>query len=100
MGSAVQSAKKAGIPMTTYLRRGHPGVMAHKAGRIQMVGYDPVTGTLEVRWESGEVERYFGVPQEVYEELYPTPSREQFVRKTIQQRYPREPGPFLWMGDR
>jgi nucleotide-binding universal stress UspA family protein len=25
MGSAMQRAKKAGIPMTTYLRRGHPG---------------------------------------------------------------------------
>ena len=66
---------------------------------IISLGYDPTTKTLLVVCGSGDAYRYAGVPKEVYENLLAAPSRERFVRESVQGRYPREKYPCTAVGE-
>lgn len=72
---------------------------AGRGGGIRSVGYDPTTKTLLVVCESGHAYRYAGVPKEVYDSLFAAASREQFVRESVQGRYPREKYPCMAVGE-
>lgn len=65
------------------------------AGGIRSVGYDPTTKALLVVCENASAYRYAGVPKEVYDSLLAAPSREEFVRDSVQGRYPREKYPCM-----
>ncbi len=71
---------------------------AGRAG-VRSVGYDPTTKALLVVCSTGDAYRYAGVPKEVYNSLLAAASREQFVRESIQGRYPREKYPCLAVGE-
>ncbi len=70
-----------------------------RAGGIRSIGYDPVTKALLIICESADAYRYAGVPKEVYEALLAAASREQFVRESVQGRYPREKYPCMAVGE-
>ncbi|KLK88665.1 hypothetical protein SZ63_06665 [Methanoculleus sediminis] len=72
---------------------------AGRSGAIRSVGYDPTTKALLVICESADAYRYAGVPKEVYDGLLAAPSREQFVRESIEGRYPREKYPCMMVGE-
>ena len=72
---------------------------AGRGGGIRSVGYDPTTKTLLVICESANAYRYVGVPKEIYENLLAAASREQFVRESVQGRYPREKYPCMAIGE-
>lgn len=54
---------------------------------ITSVGYDPARETLELEFSSGNVYRYFGVPQEIYEDFLQAPSKGQFFGTFIRGQY-------------
>ncbi len=72
---------------------------AGRSGAVRSVGYDPTTKALLVICESADAYRYAGVPKEVYDALLAAASREQFVRESIEGRYPREKYPCMMVGD-
>ncbi|MDV2481092.1 KTSC domain-containing protein [Methanoculleus sp. Wushi-C6] len=63
------------------------------------IGYDPTTKALLVICTTGNAYRYAGVPKEVYDRLLAAPSREEFVRESVQGRYPREKYPCMAVGE-
>ncbi len=69
------------------------------AGDIRSIGYDPTTKALLVICEGGNAYRYAGVKKEVYENLLAAPARKQFIRESIEGRYPREKYPCLMVGE-
>ena len=69
------------------------------SGGIRSIGYDPTTKALLVICESGDAYRYVGVRKEVYENLLATPAREQFIRDSVEGRYPREKYPCMAVGE-
>ncbi|HNT07757.1 KTSC domain-containing protein [Methanoculleus sp.] len=69
------------------------------AGGIRSIGYDPTTKALLVICESGDAYRYAGVRKEVYESLLAAPAREQFIRESLEGRYPREKYPCMAVGE-
>ena len=72
---------------------------AGRSGAVRSVGYDPTTKALLVICESADAYRYAGVPKEVYDALLAAPSRERFVRESIEGRYPREKFPCMMVGE-
>ncbi|KUK62073.1 MAG: hypothetical protein XE10_1672 [Methanoculleus marisnigri] len=72
---------------------------AGRAGGIRSIGYDPTTKALLIICESADAYRYAGVPKEVYDDLLAAASREQFVRESVQGRYPREKYPCMAVGE-
>ncbi|KAF5087632.1 KTSC domain-containing protein [Methanoculleus horonobensis] len=72
---------------------------AGRSGAVRSVGYDPTTKALLVICESADAYRYAGVPKEVYDALFAAPSRGQFVRESIEGRYPREKFPCMMVGE-
>lgn len=57
---------------------------------IKSLGYDPITKALLITCESGDAYRYTGIGKEVYDSLLAAASREQFVRESIEGKYPRK----------
>ncbi|ABN58412.1 MULTISPECIES: KTSC domain-containing protein [Methanoculleus] len=72
---------------------------AGRSGAVRSVGYDPTTKALLVICENAGAYRYAGVPKEVYDGLLAAPSRERFVRESIEGRYPREKFPCMMVGE-
>lgn len=54
---------------------------------IASVGYDEVTGTLEIEFRATGVYRYFSVPQDVHDSLMRTPSPGKFFLQHIKGKY-------------
>ena len=54
---------------------------------IASVGYDAAKEELEVEVRSGNVYRYFDVPQEVYQDLLQAPSKGRFFGSFIRGQY-------------
>jgi hypothetical protein len=54
---------------------------------IASVGYDAAKEELEVEFTSGNVYRYFDVPQEVYQDLLQAPSKGRFFGSFIRGQY-------------
>lgn len=51
-------------------------------------GYDEATNTLEVEFQTGAIYQYFGVPQNIYDQLMHAPSKGQFINAYIKNAYP------------
>lgn len=66
---------------------------------VRSFGYDPTTKALLINCENGNSYRYAGVPKEVYDDLRTAASKEQFIRKSIEGRYPREKYPCMAVGE-
>jgi hypothetical protein len=54
---------------------------------IASVGYDPEKETLEVEFQSGNVYRYSGVPEEIYDDLLRARSKGRFFGTFIRGQY-------------
>lgn len=54
---------------------------------IDSIGYAPRTRTLEVRFTSGSVYRYFGVPRRVYAELLGASSKGAYFNRHVRDRF-------------
>jgi hypothetical protein len=54
---------------------------------IASVGYDPAREMLELEFRSGNVYRYFGVPEEIYEDFLQARSKGQFFGTFIRGQY-------------
>lgn len=55
---------------------------------LHSVGYDENTGTLEVKFVSGRVYQYYGVPPNMHGQLMRAPSKGQFFNTYIRRSYP------------
>jgi KTSC domain len=54
---------------------------------LKSVGYDAIAHVLEAELQSGRVQRYFDVPQSVYEALMSAPSKSQYFDDNVQGNY-------------
>ena len=55
---------------------------------VAAIGYDAGTQTLEVEFIKGSVYQYYGVPQQMYEEVMRAASKGGFVNTYIRNSYP------------
>ncbi len=63
-----------------------------ESSNLESVGYDKKSQILEVEFHGGEIYQYFGVPEDVFEELFQAPSIGQYFNGNIRQRYFYEKG--------
>ena len=57
------------------------------SSELHSVGYDPYTGTLEIRFHSGGTHRYFGVPAQVHSSLMGAASHGRYFHRHIKGVY-------------
>ena len=57
------------------------------SSNIRSVGYDQPSAVLEVEFTSGDVYRYFDVPEHLYHELMSASSKGQFLNDNIKYGY-------------
>lgn len=55
---------------------------------LTSVGYDEETQTLEVEFLNGRVYQYYGVPNNMHDQLMRAPSKGQFFITYIRNNYP------------
>lgn len=55
---------------------------------IAVIGYDPITRTLEIAFRSGGVYHYSGVPEDVYKTLMAVSSRGKYFEQSIKYKFP------------
>ena len=58
------------------------------SSNIRAVGYDAMTQTLEVEFQSGSVYQYYGVPEFMHNEIMHASSKGQFLNQYIKNAYP------------
>lgn len=58
------------------------------SSNIRSVGYDPQSQTLEVEFLSGAVYQYYGVPENMHENLLREASKGRFLNTYIRDQYP------------
>lgn len=58
------------------------------SSNIQSVGYDPQTQTLEVEFINGTIYQYYGVPENVYDQMMREQSKGRFLNTYIRNQYP------------
>jgi hypothetical protein len=54
---------------------------------MSSVGYDPVSGVLEIEFRGGAVYQYFMVPKKVYDGLKGAASKGSFFARYIKDRF-------------
>ena len=57
------------------------------SSNVASIGYDELAGTLEVEFQSGAIYQYFGVPQNLYDQLMQAPSKGQFLNTYIKNAF-------------
>jgi hypothetical protein len=57
------------------------------SSNIRSIGYDPQTQTLEVEFLNGTVYQYFGVPQNIYDQMMREQSKGRFLNTYIRNQY-------------
>lgn len=57
------------------------------SSNIRSIGYDRQSATLEVEFTSGDVYRYFDVPEHLYQQFLQAPSYGQFLNDNIRYSY-------------
>ena len=57
------------------------------SSNINSIGYDKQSATLEVEFTSGDVYRYFDVPEHLYQQLMSAVSKGQFLNDYIRHSY-------------
>lgn len=55
---------------------------------IRSAGYDPQAGVLEVEFNSGNIYRYSGVTETIYQNLLCAPSKGSYFHNYIKGMYP------------
>ena len=58
------------------------------SSNIASVGYDEPSEILEIEFMSGSVDRYYNVPQSIYDALIAAPSAGQFFAYQIKNAFP------------
>ena len=58
------------------------------SSNIRAIGYDTTTQTLEVEFLSGWVYQYYGVPENLYQQIMQASSKGQFLNQYIKNAYP------------
>ena len=58
------------------------------SSNIRSVGYDPQSQTLEVEFLSGTIYQYYGVPENMYEQMLKEQSKGRFLNTYIKNQYP------------
>ena len=54
---------------------------------IAVIGYDPLTSTLEITFRAGGVYRYVGVPREIYDAFLAVPSQGRYFEEKIKHQF-------------
>ncbi len=73
--------------------QGTPGdLMPVSSSALSAIGYEAESRTLEVRFTSGSVYQYEGVPEEVYRGLRGAGSHGQYFSRQIRNNYPYRKG--------
>lgn len=57
------------------------------SSNVTSIGYDPTTETLEVEFLDGAVYQYYGVPQNMYDQIMSEPSKGRFLNTYIKNAY-------------
>ncbi len=57
------------------------------SSNIRSIGYDAATSILEVEFTSGDIYRYYGVPQHLYEQFMSASSKGIFLSDRIRPSY-------------
>jgi hypothetical protein len=58
------------------------------SSNVQSIGYEPQSQTLEVEFLEGTIYQYYGVPQNMYDQLMREPSKGRFLNTYIKNQYP------------
>lgn len=58
------------------------------SSNIRSVGYDPQTQTLEVEFMNGTIYQYYGVPEQIYDQMMGEQSKGRFLNTYIRNQYP------------
>lgn len=58
------------------------------SSNIRSVGYDPQTQTLEVEFINGTIYQYYGVPENIYDQMMREQSKGRFLNTYIRNQYP------------
>ena len=58
------------------------------SSNVGAIGYDSGSQTLEVEFHSGSVYQYYGVPDNLYEQIMQAPSKGIFLNMYIKNSYP------------
>jgi len=58
------------------------------SSNIRSVGYDSQTQTLEVEFLNGSIYQYYGVPENMYEQMMQQQSKGRFLNTYIKNQYP------------
>lgn len=58
------------------------------SSNIRSVGYDPQTQTLEVEFMNGTIYQYYGVPENIYDQMMREQSKGRFLNTYIRNQYP------------
>ncbi|MCY3782253.1 MAG: KTSC domain-containing protein [Chloroflexi bacterium] len=57
------------------------------SSNVRSIGYDRDSETLEIEFNSGSIYQYFGVPEQMYDEIMRAPSKGRFVHQYIRNQY-------------
>ena len=57
------------------------------SSNVRSVGYDPQTSTLEIEFLSSGIYQYYGVPENMYQQLMSATSKGQFLNTYIKNQY-------------
>ena len=58
------------------------------SSNVRSIGYDSMTQTLEVEFQSGWVYQYYGVPDFLHQQLMQASSKGQFLHQYIRNAFP------------
>ena len=58
------------------------------SSNVRSMGYDPQTQTLEVEFMSGTIYQYYGVPENMYDQMMKEQSKGRFLNAYIKNQYP------------
>jgi len=86
-------AIEAGVPLPATGKPTKPGMIWHEveSAMLKRIGFtETCEGILEVEYNSGEVYRYYDVPQEVFEKLHKAESKGKFMHNMILHVYTYE----------
>ena len=59
-----------------------------QSSNVRAVGYDPEHQILEVEFLNGGIYQYHAVPEDVRAQMMDAPSKGQFLRRNIKDRFP------------
>lgn len=58
------------------------------SSNVRSIGYDSQTQTLEVEFIAGTIYQYYGVPENMYEQMLKEQSKGRFLHTYIRNQYP------------